>query len=79
MDHLQGVGDTEDKLEDELCTPDRQKSETPGQPHQGGDSDGILEAFGDLLGAGCLCDLQETAHDQDEGDDVMDEDEADGS
>ena len=77
-DYLQGVGETEDELEGESRLINRQEPEDPGQPHEGGDPDGILEAFGDLLGAGCLLDLQETAHDQDEGDDVVEEDETDG-
>ena len=77
-DYLQGVGQTEDELEGESRLINRQEPEDPGQPHEGGDPDGILEAFGDLLGAGYLLDLQETAHDQDEGDDVVEEDETDG-
>ena len=61
--HLQGVCETEDELENKRRLINRQEPKTPGQPHEGGDSNGILEAFGDLLGAGCLSDLQETAHD----------------
>ena len=76
--HLQGVRQTENQLKDESRFADGEEPKAPGQPHEGSDTDSIAEAFGDLLGARCFFDPQETTPDQGESDDVMDEDESDG-
>ncbi len=73
---LQGVGQAEDELEGKVCFLDGQESKDPSQAHQRGDTDGILETFGDLLRARYFLDPKEAAHDQDEGDDVVEEDDA---
>ncbi len=73
---LQGVGQAEDELESKGCFLDGQESKDPSQAHQGRDTDGILETFGNLLRARYFLDLKEAAHDQDEGDDVVEEDDA---
>ena len=57
---------------------DSQESEDPGQPQQHRDADSVLETLGDLLSARRLGHLEQTAHDQDEGDEVVQQDDTDG-
>ena len=76
--YLQGVGQAEDELEGEGGLADGQETEAAGQAQEHRDAHGVLEALGDLLRAGRLHHLQETAHDQDKGHQVVEQDQTDG-
>ena len=76
--YLQGVGQAEDELEGEGGLADGQEAEAPGQAQEHRDAHGVLEALGDLLRAGRLGRLWETAHDQDKGHQVVEQDQTDG-
>ena len=77
--YLQWVGQAEDELEGKRSVPDGQESKDPSQAHQSRDTDGILETFGDLLRVWFFLDLKEAPHDQDEGNDVVEENQANWS